>query len=68
MATTQFDQVVRSIEGCACNEAAHGTIVQHWAPCGDEDTCSACDFRHFCPNPAPRLGAVPHPLTAPHPP
>lgn len=53
-ATNQFDNVVLHIEQCVAAEAAAGTITNHWTPEGDEDTCVACDFRHFCPNPAPR--------------
>lgn len=50
-ATAHFDQVVLAIEKCVAAEAAVGTIKNHWNPEGDEDTCSACDFRHFCPRP-----------------
>ena len=53
-ATEQFDNVVQSIEHCVDNEATHGRIMEHWQANGDEDTCAACDFRHFCPNPAPQ--------------
>jgi hypothetical protein len=48
--------VVRDIEDCVAAEAAAGTIIQHWNASGDDDTCAACDFRYFCPNPAPRTG------------
>ncbi len=64
-ATNQFDQVVFDIERCVAAEAAAGTIKEHWSPRGDADTCVACDFRHFCPNPAPRQGNQPHTITAP---
>jgi hypothetical protein len=63
VATEAFDQVVRLIENCVAAEAAAGTIIQHWNSSGDDDTCAACDFRHFCPNPAPRTG--PHIIEAP---
>jgi hypothetical protein len=56
LAASAFDQVVRQIENCVAAEAAAGRIIQHWNPSGDDDTCVACDFRHFCPNPAPRTG------------
>jgi hypothetical protein len=56
-ATDQFDQVVQRIEACVGTEAAAGNIIAHWAACGDDDTCAACDFRYFCPNPAPRGAA-----------
>jgi hypothetical protein len=53
-AATNFDNVVSSIELCVSAEASAGTIMQHWQPCGDAETCAACDFRHFCPNPHPQ--------------
>ena len=56
-ATEQFDNVVQRIEQCVDREAAHGRIMEHWQACGDEDSCAACDFRHFCPNPAPRASS-----------
>jgi hypothetical protein len=55
-ATSQFDNVVANIEQCASMEAVAGTINPHWSPCGDEDTCAACDFRHFCRDPYPHTG------------
>jgi hypothetical protein len=63
-AAMQFDNVVLSIEQCVAVEAAAGTIMQHWQPCGDAESCAACDFRHFCPNPHPRT--APHVVEAPH--
>ncbi|HVH77481.1 MAG TPA: PD-(D/E)XK nuclease family protein [Stellaceae bacterium] len=62
-AAAEFDRVVQSIESCVDTEAAHGQIIAHWPPRGDEETCAACDFRHFCPDPAPRHRA--HVITAP---
>lgn len=53
-ATTRFDQTVLDIEQRVASEAAAGTIISHWRACGDEETCAACDFRHFCPTPHPR--------------
>ncbi|MDD2211704.1 MAG: PD-(D/E)XK nuclease family protein [Clostridia bacterium] len=48
-----FDDVVRHAEERIIAEAHHGNIMQAWsACCDDDDTCSACDFRHFCPMPA----------------
>jgi hypothetical protein len=64
-ATGQFDQVVLQIERCVRDEAATGGIRGHWNPGGDPETCVACDFRHFCPNPAPRQGNRPHRISAP---
>lgn len=64
VATEAFDHVVRRIEDCVIAEAAAGRIIQHWSPSGDDDTCAACDFRHFCPDPAPRNGT--HVVDAPN--
>jgi CRISPR/Cas system-associated exonuclease Cas4 (RecB family) len=63
-ATSHFDQVVLQIEQCVGNEASAGTISGHWTPCGDAETCVACDFRHFCPNPHPQSN-TPRSITAP---
>lgn len=62
-ATSKFDDVVASIEGCVSAEAIAGAINPHWNPCGDEETCAACDFRHFCRDPHPHDGK--HVVTAP---
>ncbi len=52
-ALREFDQVVRKAEENIVAEAASTNILQAWSPnCRDEATCVACDFRHFCPNPA----------------
>ncbi len=59
----EFDRVVEQIENCVDAEAAHGQIIAHWPSCGDDETCAACDFRYFCPNPAPRQR--PHVVVAP---
>ena len=64
-ATSHFDQVVLEIEKCVADEASAGTIRGHWTPEGDASTCVACDFRHFCPSPAPRQGDQPRVITAP---
>lgn len=63
-ATDHFDQVVLQIEQCVGREASAGTISGHWTPCGDAETCVACDFRHFCPNPHPQSNQ-PRTLAAP---
>jgi hypothetical protein len=62
-----FDNVVRNIEENIIDEVRIGNILQSWSPqCQDEDTCSACDFRHFCPQPAGvSSGYMPHTPTAP---
>lgn len=54
VATNQFDQVVLSIEQCVAAEAGQGSIKDTWDPGGESETCVACDFRYFCPNPSPR--------------
>lgn len=52
-ALAAFDDVVRRVEEDIITEANIGDILQAWSPqCNDENTCSACDFRHFCPRPA----------------
>lgn len=63
-AVTQFDNVVGNIEHCVSGEAAIGDIMQNWTPCGDAESCAACDFRHFCPDPHPHTGQ--HVVEAPH--
>ncbi|MEO8648321.1 MAG: PD-(D/E)XK nuclease family protein [Acidobacteriota bacterium] len=62
-ATNAFDGVVQQIEQCVGNEETAGRIIDNWDPTGDEATCVACDFKHFCPNPAPRTGV--HVIEAP---
>lgn len=48
-----FDNVVRRTEEDIAKEATSGNILDSWAPnCSNEGTCNACDFRHFCPQPA----------------
>lgn len=67
VATSTFDGVVRQIEENIEHEATVGAIPNAWqANCGDQDTCVACDFRHFCPSPAPNnTPRVPPPPPAP---
>jgi len=63
-ALSEFDAVVRRAEEDIVSEGVDGNILRAWSPdCGDPDTCSACDFRHFCPRPA---GVLPnYVITAP---
>lgn len=63
-ALAAFDDVVRRVEEDIVAEALGGDILGAWSPtCGDEGTCAACDFRHFCPRPA---GSLPdHQITCP---
>jgi hypothetical protein len=52
-ATRAFDRLVAEIEYRVLHEATVGHIGQAWpASCTDRNTCSACDFLSFCPNPA----------------
>lgn len=64
LATGRFDQTVLDIEQRAAAEAATGVISNNWDAGGDAETCVACDFRHFCPSPAPR-SATPRQILAP---
>lgn len=62
-ATSQFDNVVLRIEQCVDAEATAGNIIAQWSAYGDDESCAACDFRFFCPDPAPRTGT--HSVEAP---
>ena len=62
-AANHFDRVVSEIEMCVSNEADQGSIVANWQPCGDGESCAACDFRYFCPDPFPHSGT--HPIESP---
>lgn len=66
-ALAEFDDVVRRAEENIITEALIGDILKAWSPqCRDEDTCSACDFRHFCPQPAGKgIGYLPETPSAP---
>lgn len=53
LALAAFDDVVRRAEENIATEINEGNILNAWPPnCRDEATCAACDFEHFCPNPA----------------
>ena len=60
-----FDDVVLDIEKRISDEIYCEDISKAWAPnCGEEETCSACDFRYFCPKP---FGVAPgYVVTAPN--
>ncbi len=64
-AVAQIDTVVAQIETSACNEHNSGDILSNWPATGLDRDCVACDFRHFCPNPAPRSSSSRRQLTAP---
>ena len=50
----QFDGVVGEIELCVLSETSGGGILHSWRPNPIKENCTACDFKTFCPNPAPR--------------
>lgn len=60
-ALNAFDHVVADIEGRIATEVIGGHIPGAWQPtCADAQTCSACDFRYFCPKPVGlKVGAPP---------
>jgi CRISPR/Cas system-associated exonuclease Cas4 (RecB family) len=49
-----FDNVVGDIESCVLSEMAGRSITSSWNPNPIERNCTACDFKTFCSNPAPR--------------
>lgn len=52
-ATAAFDDIVAQIERNVAQEALVGHIGQAWLPtCTERQTCVACDFLSFCPQPA----------------
>lgn len=65
-ALQRFDGVVVNIETCVAREAQHGAIIAHWPAQGDDGTCDACDFRHFCPSPASARGTANYVAAAPN--
>lgn len=50
----QFDNVVRQIESCVLSEMMGNSITFSWRLNAIARNCTACDFKTFCPNPAPR--------------
>ena len=52
-ALQQFDVVVGNIESCVLTETVGGGITPSWQPNPNRRNCTACDFKTFCPNPAP---------------
>jgi CRISPR/Cas system-associated exonuclease Cas4 (RecB family) len=53
-ALRQFDNVVSGIERCVLSEIGRNGITSSWQPTPNVRTCTVCDFKTFCPNPAPR--------------
>lgn len=51
-AVASIDGVVLNIEQSALMEFNTGSIPANWTACGEDRDCTACDFKHFCPNPA----------------
>lgn len=64
-AVQRIDEVVSTIETCAIREFNTGDILATWGAVGDDASCVACDFKHFCPTPygvrsgSERAGAPP---------
>jgi CRISPR/Cas system-associated exonuclease Cas4 (RecB family) len=52
-ALQRFDAVINEIENCVLSEMRGNNITSSWQPNPDQRTCTACDFKTFCPNPAP---------------
>jgi len=53
-ALQQFDSVVDHIESCVLSEIGGNGIGSSWQPNPDQRNCTACNFKTYCPNPAPR--------------
>jgi len=49
---TNFDAVVQQIETSVLREMAGSGIVGNWVARPERRTCTACDFRTFCPSSA----------------
>jgi hypothetical protein len=64
-AVGEIDKVVENIELCALNENTTGIIPSNWQANGGYQDCDACDFRHFCPNPAKARGKTVYTIQAP---
>jgi CRISPR/Cas system-associated exonuclease Cas4 (RecB family) len=54
----RFDGVVSTIENSVLLEMRGNPIIRCWDTNPVQRTCTACDFKTFCPNPAP-AGYVP---------
>jgi len=50
-ALREFDNVVNGIESCVLSEINGNNITSSWTPTPNKKTCTACDFKTFCPNP-----------------
>lgn len=50
----KFDDVVNDIENAVLTEVQGNNITSAWHSNPVERTCTACDFKTVCPNPAPR--------------
>ncbi|MEM4972859.1 MAG: PD-(D/E)XK nuclease family protein [Candidatus Hadarchaeales archaeon] len=62
-ALKEFDNVVGEIENCVKEEMCGKSIPEVWKPPErerrDEKTCTACDFKTFCPQPARKYFPTP---------
>jgi len=50
----RFDDVVNDIENSVLSEMRGNAIINSWRTNPRQRTCTACDFKTFCPNPAPQ--------------
>jgi len=57
----EFDRVVHEIEASVLAETEGAAIRACWQTNPERRTCTACDFKTYCPNPAPG----PYPPTVP---
>lgn len=53
-ALKKFDEIVGEIELCVYMEMSGRGITSSWRYNPIERNCTVCDFKTFCPNPAPR--------------
>lgn len=60
-ALQNFDDTVRKMETCVVSEMMGNSVTFSWHPNPIERNCTACDFKTFCPRPAPQ----PYPPTVP---
>ena len=54
LSLANFDNVVNNIEKSVVSEIDGNSIINSWCTNPEERTCTACDFKTFCPNPLPR--------------
>jgi len=47
---TMFDDVIYDIENSILNETSSDNILECWKRTPEPNTCTACDFKSFCPD------------------